>query len=151
MVGATRAFLVAGAFSVLLLTAIVAQVPQSQRDKGQEWLSWSPAERSAFIDGFVTGYTNGSHKACLATEGLFEAGQPHQLADQPSARCLARLEMYSKDFDAYTTVITDFYAKHPEYRSIPFGYLIWFLTDNQYKTADQLYQMAQKGEIRTHF
>ena len=69
----------------------------------------------------------------------------------PSGPCLARLESYSKHSDAYTTVLTDFYTSHPEYRGIPSAYLLEFLSDRRFKTADQIYQMALKGEIRSTF
>jgi hypothetical protein len=67
------------------------------------------------------------------------------------------MEEYSKaryteasgpDFSAYADVITDFYTKHPEYRGIPFVNLVKSLSDRSYKSADQLYQMAVKGELR---
>jgi hypothetical protein len=117
------------------------------------------------MGGFIDGYLRGSHQACDATDDLFEVGKWHRLGDDrhpseiPSARCLARLDMYSKyklvesrpDFSAYTDVITEFYTRHPEYQDIPYVYLLEFLSDNKYKTAEQLYQMALKGEIRTSF
>jgi hypothetical protein len=55
------------------------------------------------------------------------------------------------DFSAYTTVIREFYAKHPEYQNIPKSYLMSFLTNPNFKTADELYEMAVKGEMRIHF
>jgi hypothetical protein len=67
------------------------------------------------------------------------------------------METYSKvsyaealegDFTAYTSVITEFYSHHPEYRGIPFMNIMKLLGDSSFKTADQLYQMALKGEIR---
>ena len=66
------------------------------------------------------------------------------------------MEEYSKakytetsgpDFSAYTDVITEFYTKHPEYKGIPFVDLMKSLGDHNYKTADQLYQMALNGEL----
>jgi hypothetical protein len=153
-----RTLLVAGASAVFLLVVNAGSIPPTQPDRGQEWLSWSPAERNVYIDGFVTGYQGGTHRGCEVADELFEVGKPHRLGNQPSARCFARLETYSKysykdsaDFTAYTTVITEFYTKHPEYRGVPFFYLLSFLSDRQFKTADELYQMALKGELRTNF
>jgi hypothetical protein len=66
------------------------------------------------------------------------------------------MEEYSKakytetsglDVSAYTDAITEFYTKHPEYQGIPFVNLMKSLSDRNYKTADQLYQMALKGEL----
>jgi len=39
----------------------------------------------------------------------------------------------------------------PEFRNIPKGYLMSFLTDQKYKTADQLSEMAMRKEMRTQF
>jgi hypothetical protein len=146
-------------FSLPLIISTRTQVPAKELENGQEWLSWTPTARSAYVGGFVSGYLTGSHKTCLATDDIFEVGKPHRLEEQPSARCDARLDTYSKfqylnsaqDFSAYTTVITDFYIKHPEYNGIPFGYLMVHLSDREYKTADELYKMALNGEIRTRF
>ncbi len=56
-------------------------------------------------------------------------------------------ETSGPDFSAYADVITDFYTKHPEYKGIPFVDLMKSLGDHNYKTADQLYQMALNGEL----
>jgi hypothetical protein len=149
-----------GGALLLSFVSVAAQIgQQEQLGRGGEWLSWSPSARSAYINGFIDGYLRGSHTACDATDKLFEVDKPHRLGDSPSGRCEAKLEVYSKyrykdsepDFSAYTQVITDFYTKHPQYQGIPFFYLLSFLSDNKYKTADQLYEMAEKGEMRTHF
>jgi hypothetical protein len=151
MTKAFRASLIAGVFAILLLGTNAVQVPTAQRDRGQEWLSWSSPQRNVYIDGFVTGFTQGTHGGCATADDLFERGQPHALGDQPSTRCLKALDSYSKDPEAYAAVITSFYTQHPEYQRVPFFYLLRFLSDRQFKTADQLYQMALKGELRTNF
>src|ERR1700686_2216009 len=92
MSGSIRTFLLAGVVTVLLLATIAAQVSPLPPSRGEEWLSWTPKERSTFIDGFITGYMNGSHKACAMTDRLFEVGKSHRLGDFPSSRCEARLE-----------------------------------------------------------
>lgn len=152
-----------GAPVILVIICVADQVRTDQVDRGGEWLSWSPGQRTTYVNGFITGYLQGSHRACDVADELFEVGKPHRLGDQrdsgdmPSARCLARMEEYSKaryteasgpDFTAYTDVITEFYTKHPEYRGIPFLNLMKLLSDRNYKTADQLYQMALKEELR---
>jgi hypothetical protein len=152
-----------GAVAILLVIYMAAQVRSQEIARGGEWLSWSPGQRATYVDGFITGYLQGSLSACEVADQLFEVGMPHRLGDDqhpsevPSARCLARMEKYSKakyteatgqDFSAYTDVITEFYTKHPEYRGIPFMNLMKWLSDRNYKTTDQLYQMALKGELR---
>jgi hypothetical protein len=153
------------AVAILLVICAAAQVrPQEDEiERGGEWLSWSQGQRVTYVDGFITGYQRGFLSACKAADELFEIGKAHRLGDKnhpsevPSARCLTRMERYSKaryteasgrDWSVYTDVITEFYTKHPEYRGIPFMNLVTLLSDRSYKTSDQLYQMALKGEIR---
>jgi hypothetical protein len=153
------------AFAVLLVSCAVAQVnlQQNEIERGGQWLLWSSGQRITYVRGFITGYQRGFHRACELADELFEVGKKHRLGDEehpsqlPSARCLARMETYSKvsyaealegDFTAYTSVITEFYSHHPEYRGIPFMNIMKLLGDSSFKTADQLYQMALKGEIR---
>ena len=154
---------VGGAFAIVVIVmCVAAQVRPNHLDRGGEWLSWSPQQRSTYVDGFIGGYLHGSHRACEVADELFEVGKPHRLGDEhhpseiPSARCLARMEEYSKakyressgpDFSAYADVITEFYTKHPEYEGIAFFDLMKCLGDHNYKTSDQLYQMALSGEL----
>jgi len=159
----TKHFVGIGTLVILVIICTAAQFRTDQVDRGGEWLSWSPGQRATYVNGFITGYLQGSHRACDVADQLFEVDKPHRLGEQhdsgdnPSARCLARMDEYSKakyselfgpDFTAYTDVITEFYTKHPEYRGIPFLNLMKSLSDRNYKTADQLYQMALKGELR---
>lgn len=160
---AIKDFLGAGALSIFLIVGNAAQVRPEQVDRGGEWLSWNQGERATYVNGFITGYLQGSNRACDAAQELFgdrktyRLGDEHHPSEMPSARCLARMESYSKakyredsgpDFTAYIDVITEFYTKRPEYRGIPFVNLLKLLSDRNYRTADQLYQMAVKGELR---
>lgn len=152
--------LLAGASCAVFILATQAVPRRSEKvTEGRQWLAWTAAERQMYILGFIDGYYTGSREACDLADQLFEVGQPHRLLENPTARCQAQLEQYTKiqdtdsqvDLRAYTSVITDFYSKHPEYQSIPKVYLLSFLTDRRFKTSDQLYQMASKGEMRTRF
>jgi hypothetical protein len=105
----------------------------------------------------------GTIDACNAADELFEVGQPHRLGDEhhpteiPSGRCLEHMDReFSKvrfvksgtDGGAYTSVVTDFYTKYPEYKGIPFTTLLLLLSDKKHKTVEELYEMARKGELR---
>jgi hypothetical protein len=153
---------ITGVFFILAVLCLASQVRPKQLDRRGEWLSWSPGQRATYVDGFITGYFQGSHNACEASDNLFEIDKPHSLGDEqhpsdmPSARCLARMDDYSKaiysessgpDFTAYTDVITELYTKHPDSEDIPFVDLMMALNDHDYKTADQLYQMVLKGKL----
>lgn len=151
-----------------MVICMAAQIQPEQQERSAQWLAWTADQRNIFIVGLVSGYQMGSLKACNSVDDLFEIGQPHHPGDKqhptniPSGRCLAAIDTYSKcvlkessypsvDCSAYTGTITEFYTKHPEYRGIPFTYLFEFLSDSKHKTADELYQMALKGEMQTTF
>jgi hypothetical protein len=51
------------------------------------------------------------------------------------------------DYGVYTKVITEFYLKHPEYRKIQSVILMHHLTDQEFKSADELYTLAKRGDI----
>lgn len=154
---------VSGIATLAILTAIcfAAQVRHAQMERGGEWLSWSEPERDSYVDGFISGYSQARLKACNAADTLFEIGQTHRLGDEqhptevPSGRCLAAVDAYTRfkylnsavDFSPYTNTITEFYKKHPEYSEIPFPFIMEFLSDGKYRTADQLYELARKGEL----
>lgn len=125
------------------------------RHPGKQWLSWTPQERENFVYGYVQGYGHGMNEACLAADDLFEKDKPHLLGHDnvpstfPSARCRASVAQYSNvkinlskgpDFSAYTTVITEFYTKHPEYRDTPFTVLMESLAGTKSLTADDIYR-----------
>jgi hypothetical protein len=151
-----------GALVSLAIICTAIQVRPERIERGGEWLSWSTNERNKYVDGFISGYLKARVTACNAADNLFEVGQSHRLGDDqhptevPSGRCLAAVDTYSRykyvnsaiDFTAYTNVITEFYTKHPEYEGIPFPLLIEVLSDKKCSTADQLYQLALKGELR---
>ena len=151
---------------VICLTAIATtpliagQVPSVHPGSGDQWLSWSASERDIFVSGYIDGFYAGTSRVCTAADDLFETNQGRHPGDEthpsdfPSARCLAKRPTYSKahgspngpiGLSAYTGVITDFYTKHPEYRRVPFDYLLMmWLNDRDFKTADQLFEMAKK-------
>jgi hypothetical protein len=146
---------------VLLLSIISGSQPPASdrvelfRHPGMLWLSWSAAERENFVYGYIQGHGHGMDEACLAADDLFEKDKLHQLGHDevpstfPSARCRARVPQYSNvridlskgpDFSAYTTVITDFYTKYPEYRDTPFTLLMESLAGAKGLTAEDIYR-----------
>jgi|SRR5271157_2226419 len=154
-----RIALLMGACAVAFLFAGAHPHKLGKTDEGAEWLVWSPVQREIYVRGFIEGYWGGTGAACRLADDLFEVGQSNPIGKSPSGRCEVRVEQYTRikssdsgpDFGAYTAVITEFYSKHPEYQNIPKSYILSFLSDARFKTSDQLYQMALKGELRTKF
>jgi len=145
--------------SLLLSTLSTAQSQHLERVElfehpGLQWLSWTSGERENFVYGYIHGYAHGMGEACLAADKLFEKDKPHVIGHDnvpssfPSARCLRSVAQYplikinpttGPDFSPYTTVITEFYTKHPEYRDTPFTLLMEYLANPKNLTSDDLY------------
>jgi hypothetical protein len=155
----TRSLLLAGLLAIVLSGSSKPKLTPDQRFRGDEWLSWSPTERHIYVVGMIDGYLRARLDACNTTDELFDVGQPHRLGhgsdpgEFPSARCLAATDTYSRfragDFsdsstDIYTSVLTQFYEKHPQYRKLPFPLLVGYLRDRNFKTADQLAEIAAR-------
>jgi hypothetical protein len=158
----TRKWLPETAAIVMLLVGCHSSaVPENQMERGGQWLSWTVAERSRFVHGYIDGYLGARHQACGVADELFEVNQPHQLgssehpSNMPSARCLAAVDQYSRfkyvgtklDVSAYEKAITEFYTKHPEYLGVPFPFLMEFLGDKKCSTAQELYEKAVAGKL----
>jgi hypothetical protein len=99
MAATTRAFIVSEALAVLILIAAGALGASPQSGTGEEWLLWTPEQRSTFIEGYVTGYLRGTRKACEAARDLYVADKSQRPGEDPSGPCLSRLESYSKHSD----------------------------------------------------
>lgn len=152
-------------FFALISGCTKHQLDKNDVHRGGEWLAWTPTERAIYVDGYIMGYGSGAADTCSKADGLFEVNQSHGFDDHdqstlPSARCRASLDRYTKgtvepnlsvNNDAYSAVITRFYEKYPKYRNIPFFYLLSELSDSKYKSADNLYSLAERGELRTVF
>lgn len=152
MVGKIRPFAAWAGLAGLLLAAATAEAASPSQWKGEEWLSWSAEVRTVFVDAYLAGYTSGRSDACLAADDLFDLDKPvHSPEDMVVARCKRHAKSYSKTSDYYVKVITDFYQKYPKYRNIPYVYLMFLMSDGWYKTADEIYQGALEGKIRTTF
>lgn len=88
--------------SFALCLSASAQTITLLHGRGVEWLSWTPVQRTAYVQGFADGYMIGFHNACDLADQLFETGQPHRLGDEhhptevPSGRCLAHRGEFSK-------------------------------------------------------
>jgi hypothetical protein len=154
-----RKLLIVIGLSLLLCAVFAAQAKHLERAElfqhpGVQWLSWTPGERENFVYGYIHGYAQGMGEACLAADKLFEKDKPHVIGHDdvpssfPSARCLRSVQQYpliksspttGPDFTPYTTVITEFYTKHPEYRDTPFTLLMEYLANPKNVTSDDLY------------
>ena len=129
-----------------------ARRPSRGPQAGMQWLSWTQQRRSDFVDAYLAGYLDGKSDACIAAAEIFDVGKTFSdPREDASQRCFRQAKSYSRNISDYVKVLTDFYTKYAQFKNIPYLYLMTILRDDQYKTADGIYQMALKEEIRTHF
>ena len=64
--------LIATILGVILCAFAVAQSTPARAGEGDEWLSWTPVQRTAYVGGFIDGYLGGFLRACQQSDQLFE-------------------------------------------------------------------------------
>jgi len=134
------------------------------RHPGQEWLSWTVQEREIYIRGLIDGYDGGVSSACRATDGILEGdlqqvnGHDKTAGSSSSQRCFAAVAQYSRvkvnlstglDLSAYTSVITEFYTRHPESRNVLVTTLMMYLRSPNVVTSDDLYSAITGVNLHT--
>lgn len=154
----------------LLLVSTVSVLPaqdlgpmEAFQHPGVQWLSWTSREREGFVYGYIHGYAHGMSTACLTADGLLERDKSHTMGHDdvsstyPSARCRRSVAQFpliksssttGPDFTPYTSAITEFYTKHPEYRDTSFVRLMEFFAGSKPLTADDLY--SKLGAANKH-
>ena len=130
-----------------------------QTMSGDGWLSWTPAERSRYVYGYIEGYSVGSFDTCESSTDLFATKLPYLAGDEnstnvPLSRCIERRQKYSKphitvdagvSVSPYPETITELYEKYPDSQSAPYVLLLGLLSDGQATSAEELYR-AQLGK-----
>ena len=157
-----RAYIVGSILWVVMCLTASGQTNPVLHGRGGEWLSWTPVERTAYVQGYADGNMLGFNRACDLADQLFESEKSHRLGDTvhptevPSGRCLAHRGNFAKakldergrfNVTAYTDVITAFYKNHPACRDFPFPLLLQNL-GSEYATSDHLYEMAMNGGLK---
>jgi hypothetical protein len=123
---------------------------------GEEWLSWTVAERNQYVYGYLVGYEFSFSEACRAAEDhdlLREHMSPSRGEENSinvaATRCLSYRKNYSKErytidkganVSPYSEIITEMYEKHPDSRSAMYELLMELLSDGQATTAEELYK-----------
>jgi len=161
MPGAMKSIRIAVALLALSSTGIFGQFDRARIERGGQWLSWDPKERTAYIVGFLGGYYSGTSQLCESADELFKVRDSNRVPPdvmpgfEASALCFQSRSDYSKrfahnglDVSPYVNAVTEFYTKHPDYEAVPFPKLMLLLADGKCDTAEQLYQKALKGELQ---
>ncbi len=136
--------------------------PQSKArftiDSGDEWRSWSPAQRTGYVEGFLDGRLSGLGQACDAADWQsYDIPGGSKLSPEMVQLCQQKIKTYTRftpidqlmrgaplDVTAYTSVLDAFYA-HPECRVMPFPTILNHLNDEEYMSGDELYEYLRGG------
>jgi hypothetical protein len=142
-------------FAVVLVIGCRGKKPTL--GSGDEWRSWKPIQRAAFVEGFVDGQSFGSAETCSSVDDSFTEGTklpPGAL--MPSAVCIAARKTYTRghlisssatlkgatfDVSEYTSVLDIFY-EHPECRVMPYNVLLEHLNDKEYRSGEDLFKLV---------
>jgi len=132
-----------------------------QAGRGYEWLTWTSAERSRYVYGYLDGYGRGYLEACQDADDqrLFKEKVPpypgdENVVNKPVVHCRSRRKNYSKEkltekyeleIGPYPEILTELFEKHPDTRSVPYSLLLELLSDGQAINAEELYK-AQLGK-----
>jgi hypothetical protein len=134
----------------------IAYLKPGHAARGDEWLTWTPAERSRYVYGYLDGYGGGFAEACEAADDndLFKEHVSPYPGDEdvvniPLVHCRSHRKNFSKEkltenftleIGSYPEILTQFYEEHPNCRSVPYVLLMGLLSDGQATTADELYK-----------
>jgi hypothetical protein len=162
------AFAVSAFLLLILIGCGAGSKPQqdiSILHPGEQWLSWNTAEKTSFVIAFLQGYGDGISGGCNSAKEALSKVELKDTSDNryyifDLADCRSRVPIYTKlklstsaapDASAYTNVITGFYQNYPQYRNIPYIYLMQLLKGDNPPGVNELYTMAQTGKMITRW
>jgi len=153
------------AVKFVLLFGCLCAIPGCKRKlpvlgSGEEWSSWSAAERRHYLVGYLEGHNAGMYETCKLTDDLAaQDGQELYSNHRPSMRCVNASRKYSKahivytgeagrgkglDVSVYVKVLDIFYS-HRECRIMPYEIILQHLNDQEFKSGDDLYKFVRSG------
>jgi len=114
---------------------------------GETWLRLDKSARLAFIVGNLRGYFDGQAAGCgeaklLAKSLPSVSGLSPGTAEDMRFQCVSKFKPSRRPFESYEEVITDFYSRYPEDRTIDIPEVLGLLAyDSDAKlTADDIHK-----------
>ena len=109
------------------------------------WLKWDKSSRIAFVMGYLRGHWDGVGAGCGdatlrlgALRGV--SGFTPEATEQLRMQCGTRYKPSNRQFESYESVITDFYTRFPEDRSVDVPDLLQLLGPDSQLTSQDLYR-----------
>lgn len=114
------------------------------------WLQWDKTSRTAFVLGNLRGHWDGVMAGCgdakLAVGTLRGvSGFTPEVADEMYMRCGARYKPSNRSIESYEEVVTDFYSRYPEDRTIEIQDVLLLAMDPEL-TAEGIHKLIKITE-----
>ncbi len=111
---------------------------------GEMWLKWDRPTRLAFVMGNLRGYWDGQDAGCGEAKILAQSlpdvrGMTKDVAEDLRFRCTSKLKPSNRTFESYEEVVTDFYTRYPEDKTIEIPEILQLLaydTDGKLTAID---------------
>jgi hypothetical protein len=83
----------------------------------EEWLSWSPESKLAYVRGYLHGFERGERNACYFYEEKMPTNSPVPVEKLPRRICLDSLPEFTEpNSQIYVDTITSYFTKYPHDR-----------------------------------
>lgn len=95
----------------------------AQPFSGEMWMKWDRPTRLAFVMGNLRGYWDGQDAGCGEAKILAQSlpgvkGITKEVAEDLRFRCASKWKPSIRTFESYEEVLTDFYTRYPEDKTI---------------------------------
>jgi hypothetical protein len=111
----------------------------------EKWLKWDRSLRMAFIVAYLVGRWDGVSAGC--SDAKLEVGSlpgvsgfTPEVADEMWVNCGKKYKPSNRAFESYESVITDFYDRYPEDRSVEVPDLLQLLAPDPKLTSEEIYK-----------
>lgn len=112
------------------------------------WLNWDKSSRIAFIMGNLRGYSDGLDAGCGHAKQAVRSlsgvkGFTPEAAEEMRTTCVTRYKPSNRPLQSYEQVITDFYIRYPEYRTVEIQEVLLLLAGDANLTAEGIHELIK--------
>lgn len=106
-----------GSWLVVVAESWTAGANVTPETPAEEWLSWSPESKLAYVRGYLHGFERGERDACYFYEEKMPTNSPVPVEKLPRRICLDGLPEFTEpNSQIYVDTITSYFTKYPHDR-----------------------------------
>jgi hypothetical protein len=106
-----------GSWVVVVAGSRTAGANATPETPAEEWLSWSPESKLAYVRGYLHGFERGERGACYFYEEKMPTNSPVPVGKLPRRICLDSLPEFTEpNSQIYVDTITSYFTKYPHDR-----------------------------------